>query len=92
MYLAPCIAMAHGMVGLRMRALSSAVLFLVLNFIGLGLGPTFFGFISDLFTADMGTEGIRWALSLGIGFSLIAAIFLYLSSRHLEGDLARAPD
>jgi len=92
MYLAPCIAMAHGMVGLRMRALSSAVLFLVLNFIGLGLGPTFFGFISDLFTADMGTEGIRRALSLGIGFSLIAAIFLYLSSRYLEEDLARAPD
>lgn len=92
MYLAPCIAMAHGMVGLRMRALSSAVLFLVLNFIGLGLGPPFFGYISDLMTQELGTEGIRWALSLGMGFSAIAAFLLYQSSRYLEDDLARAPE
>lgn len=38
-YLGNTLAMAHGLVGLRMRALTSAILFFVLNLIGLGLGP-----------------------------------------------------
>lgn len=90
-YLAPCIAMSHGMVGLRMRALASAVLFLVLNFIGLGLGPLFFGFVSDLLQADFGIQSIRYAMSLGMIFSLVAAFLCYKSSQHLDKDLARAP-
>ena len=46
-----------------MRAVSSSVLFLVLNFIGLGLGPLFTGILSDIFSVDMGPgEGLRWAL------------------------------
>jgi predicted MFS family arabinose efflux permease len=38
-YLAPNIAVTHSLVGLRMRALSSAILFFVLNLVGLGGGP-----------------------------------------------------
>ena len=47
-YLAPNIAVTHSLVGLRMRALSSAILFFVLNLVGLGGGPLFIGWVSDL--------------------------------------------
>jgi len=90
-YLAPCIAMAHGMVGLRMRALASAVFYLFLNLIGLGLGPLFIGMASDYLTPDFGQEGLRWALTLGLVMSSIAAVLFWRASVYLEGDLDAAP-
>ena len=38
-YLAPCIAMTHSIVGLGTRALASAVLLFILSLISLDLGP-----------------------------------------------------
>ena len=43
MYLAPSIAATYRLVGPRERALATALLFLVLNFIGIGLGPMLTG-------------------------------------------------
>ena len=91
MYLGPCIAMTHGLVGLRMRALASAVLLLVINLIGLGLGPLFFGALSDYWVADLGVESLRWSLALGIIVSLIGAIFFWRGGCHLKSDLALSP-
>ncbi|MFK7983630.1 MAG: spinster family MFS transporter [Saprospiraceae bacterium] len=90
-YLAPCIAMAHGMVGLRMRALASAVFYLFLNLIGLGLGPLFIGMASDYLTPEYGQEGLRFALMMGIGMSMIAAFLFWRASTYLEKDLDAAP-
>jgi hypothetical protein len=41
----------HNMVTPRMRATSTALLFLAINFIGLGFGPTLVGMASDLYAA-----------------------------------------
>lgn len=90
-YLAPCIAMAHGMVGLRMRAMASAVFYLFLNLIGLGLGPLFIGMASDYLAPEYGQESIRWALTMGIGMSMIAAFLFWRGALFLENDLDRAP-
>lgn len=90
-YLAPCIAMTHGLVGLRMRALSSAVLFFILNLIGLGLGPILTGVAADLLQVDYGTDGIRYALSLTILVNLWCAFHYYMSTRTLRQDLENAP-
>jgi len=38
-YLGNSLAMAHALVGLRMRAVASAILFFLINLIGMGLGP-----------------------------------------------------
>ena len=46
-YLGNTLAMTHGLVGLRMRALASAILFFILNLIGLGLSPWAIGLLSD---------------------------------------------
>jgi hypothetical protein len=46
-YIAPTFARVHAMVDARMRATAAAVLFLIINLVGLGLGPPLIGLISD---------------------------------------------
>ena len=86
-YLGPSIAMAHSLVGLRMRAMSSAVLFLVLNLVGLGMGPLFFGALSDLFQSNLGHESLRYSLGFALLFTLLAGILFWKASIHLQRDL-----
>ncbi|MDG2449608.1 MAG: hypothetical protein P8M34_08210, partial [Saprospiraceae bacterium] len=87
-YLAPSIAMAHGLVGLRMRALASAVLFLFLNLIGLGLGPLFFGALSDFLIAGFGDESLSRSLLVSGFVSAIAAALYWRASKLIKHDLA----
>jgi predicted MFS family arabinose efflux permease len=47
-YLGPSLAITHHLVPPSMRAMSSAVLFFILNFLGLGLGPLIVGNVSDM--------------------------------------------
>ncbi|GAB3369954.1 MFS transporter [Spongiibacter taiwanensis] len=80
-YLPPIIAVTHNLVPNRMRAMSSAVVYLILNLIGLGLGPVSIGFISDMLAPTMGNDGLRYAMLtviptaavLGIVFLMLAA-------------------
>ena len=46
-YLAPVLSLAQGLVSLRMRAMASAVALLIINVIGLALGPLLTGVLSD---------------------------------------------
>jgi predicted MFS family arabinose efflux permease len=90
LYLGPCIAISHALVPPQMRALTSAVLFFVLNMIGLGLGPFFTGLASDLLAPLAGDQNLRWAMAMTASVGLLAVLMFYLASRHLLQDLARA--
>ena len=61
-YIGTGLAVTHGMVEQRMRATASALFFLVINIIGLGLGPTVIGAISDYLAPSLGAESLRQAL------------------------------
>lgn len=61
-YLGATLAVFHGAVELRMRATASALFFLVINIIGLGLGPTVVGGVSDALAPGYGGESIRYAM------------------------------
>ena len=92
-YLGNTIATTHSLVGLRMRALSSAILFLVINTIGLGLGPWSVGLLSDYLEPRLGAESLRYAmLYLLPAVMFWSACHFYLASRTLRQDLAAAPD
>ena len=92
-YLGNTLAMTHGLVGLRMRALASAILFFILNLIGLGLGPWVIGLLSDLLAPTLGQESLRHAmLYLLPAMMTWSVIHFYLASRTLKEDLANAPD
>jgi predicted MFS family arabinose efflux permease len=88
MYLGPTLATTHALVSPRMRALASAVLFFVINLIGLGLGPTLVGLLSDALIPSHGVESLRYALIVTVLFNMWSALHYYLASRHLRADLA----
>ncbi|MDX1736535.1 MAG: MFS transporter, partial [Halioglobus sp.] len=80
-------------VGLRMRALSSAILFFILNIIGLGLGPLLVGMLSDQLEPSFGVHSLRQAmLYLLPGVMAWSTLHFFLAARTLPEDLARAPD
>lgn len=87
LYLAPCIALTHGIVNVRMRALASAILFFVLNIIGLGFGPFVGGIISDALQPKLGVDALRWALSNTVIASVLSAFCFYMASKTIRKDL-----
>jgi MFS family permease len=92
-YLGNAIATTHGLVGLRMRATASAILFLILNIIGLGLGPWSVGILSDVLEPSLGNESLRYAMLYLLPAAMFwSACHFYLASRSLKDDLDAAPD
>jgi predicted MFS family arabinose efflux permease len=92
-YLGNTIATTHGLVGLRMRATSSAILFLILNIIGLGIGPWSIGMLSDVLLPTIGDDSLRQAMFYLIPPVMFwSACHFYLASKHLRADLAAAPN
>ena len=88
MYLGPTFAMTQSLVKPRMRAVASAVLLLILNLIGMGLGPQFVGILSDLLEPRFGVESIRYSLLFTIVTGAAWSALHYLwASRYLRRDL-----
>ncbi|WP_294098012.1 MFS transporter [Sphingomonas sp.] len=62
------------------RVISGALLLLVMNLVGLGLGPTFVGMASDFFRPEYGAHSLRMAFYALAPMYLIAALlFLWLA-------------
>jgi len=57
MWNGPTFAVVHGIVEPRMRATASACVFLLMNLVGQGLGPTTVGFLSDRFATRLFAQG-----------------------------------
>ena len=92
-YLGNTLAMTHGLVGLRMRAVASAILFFVLNLIGLGLGPWAVGVLSDMLNPSLGVDSLRYAMLYLLPAAMAWSCYhFYMASRTIEKDLAAAPD
>ncbi|MBV1879906.1 MAG: MFS transporter [Pseudomonadales bacterium] len=92
-YLGNTIATTHGLVGLRMRATASAILFLILNIIGLGIGPWSIGLLSDVLAPSLGADSLRQAMLYVIPPIMFwSACHFFLASKNLRQDLAAAPN
>lgn len=89
MFLGPCLAISHTLVHPAMRAFTSAVLFFILNLIGLGLGPLTTGLISDALQPEFGIDSLRYAMVIVSLIGTLAIPMFYMAGRHLPGDLAR---
>lgn len=88
MYLGPTFAMTQSLVTPAMRATAAAILLFVLNLIGLGLGPLFAGFLSDMLRGTYGEESIRYSLFfLAVVGNIWSALHYFLASRTLREDL-----
>ena len=88
MYLGPTFAVTQSLVPARWRAQASAILLLILNLIGLGLGPQFVGHLSDLLAPQYGVESVRYALLITVSVGATwATIHYVLGARSLRADL-----
>lgn len=92
-YLAPVLAQAQSLVSLRMRSVASALVLLLINTIGLALGPLLTGLLSDTLEPRLGSESMRYSLLIVSSVILPWASWHYaMAGRTIEGDLARARD
>lgn len=87
-YLGPSLAITHALVPPAMRALTSAVLFFVLNLIGLGMGPLVAGMLSDYLTPIYGDDGLRYAMLIVSGIAALGVVMFVLGARNLKRDMA----
>jgi len=89
-YLGPTIAVTHSLVNAKMRAFTSAILFFILNLIGLGFGPLVIGMVSDSLIPEFGDLSLRWAFCTVFVTTGISLIMMYLATRNYLRDLQEA--
>ena len=100
-YLSSSVALVQEEVKPNQRVMSGALLLLVMNFIGLGLGPTYVGAASDFFRSSFPDNSLQIALYTLIPFyGLAIVLFLFLArvlkreqqaERDAEAGLAAPP-
>ncbi|NNC77163.1 MAG: MFS transporter [Woeseiaceae bacterium] len=92
-YLAPVLAQAQSLVSLRMRSVASALILLLINIIGLALGPLLTGLLSDILNPSFGDESMRYSLLIVNCVVLPwAAVHYVLAGRSVDADLVHASD
>lgn len=86
-YLGPSFALAQTLAPVKVRAMSTALFFFVLNIIALGGGPTFIGILSKSLTEQFGeVEALRSSLSwLAVPYALSILAFFW-TARQIPKD------
>ena len=88
-YLPPLVATAQSLVGAGLRAFTSSVLVLVVNIVGLGLGPLVTGALSDRLIAAYGmqTDSLRYAIAAAALAALWSAWHFRQAATYLPAEL-----
>ena len=92
-YLAPVLSQAQSLVGLRMRATTSAIVLFVINLIGLAIGPLITGIISDILEQRFHEDSMRYSLLIITSIILPWAVWhYYCAGKYIDKDLLRATE
>jgi len=86
----PVYAIGQSIVPPHMRATTSAILLFVINLIGLGLGPTVVGVISDIMANGVGlgsAQGVRWALMISTCFGILAFLLFWMARKTIREEM-----
>jgi len=86
-FIGPVITTVQQLAPLRMRATSVAMLILIDNVVGLGLGPQFVGLVSDALHPAFGADSLRIAMLAAMAGSAISVIGFLLGARSLRAEL-----
>ncbi len=79
-FLSATVTLVQSEVAPERRVISGALLLLVMNFIGLGLGPTYVGMASDFFLPTYGEHALQAAYyALAPMYVIAALLFLWLA-------------
>jgi predicted MFS family arabinose efflux permease len=91
-YLSPAVALVQEEVRPQERVLAGALLLLVMNLIGLGLGPTYLGAASDLLRASHPTNSLQIAFYTLVPFYVIAVVMFLALARKLRREAVSSGD
>ena len=91
LWLGPVTTAIQHLVAQPMRSTASASFLLINNLIGLGVGPTLIGALSELFKERFGTEALRYAAVSVVGFYIVAAALMFVAIRRLREDWVEDP-
>jgi MFS family permease len=83
-YLSATVALVQEEVAPDQRVMSGALLLLVMNFIGLGLGPSYVGAASDWFAGQGIAHALQIALFTLTPFYLVASLLFFWQARLLQ--------
>jgi hypothetical protein len=85
-WLGPVLTAVQHLVPATMRATASALFLFINNLLGIGLGTTVIGALSDALRMRAGTESLRYSILAGTGFYVGAAVLFLLAARRLSSD------
>jgi predicted MFS family arabinose efflux permease len=91
-YLSPAVALVQEEVRPQERVLAGALLLLVMNLIGLGLGPTYLGAVSDLLRGSHPTNSLQIAFYSLVPFYVLAVVIFLGLARKLKREVIQTGD
>jgi MFS family permease len=83
----PVYALMQRLVPDNMRATALAIVLLISNLVGLGLGPQIVGILSDVLNPSLGTDSLRYAMLSITPAALAATYYFWGASRTVAQDL-----
>ena len=90
-FLAPTYVLLQRLVSEETRATTLAIIMLLANLIGMGLGPQIVGVLSDRLAGVAGSESLRYSMLAMSLLALWASYHFWCVSRTVTGDLAKMP-
>jgi MFS family permease len=85
----PALATSQSLTPPSMRGTVAAVVFVIIGFLGYGLGPLIVGALSDALVSVAGRDSLRWSLILAASLNFWGATHLVLATRTLREELGR---
>ena len=87
LYYGPTYACVQGLVRPEARAMATSIMMFAQNLIGLGLGPTLFGMVSDALKPEYGAASVQMVLWGAAWLALIPAALFWWAGRYLQAEL-----
>jgi MFS family permease len=86
---APLLAVISGLAPTHSRSVAVAILMVCINVIGLGFGPLFVGWLSDMLNPTYGEASLGIALRTVVVVGIPAAVLLFLAGRTCRADFEK---
>jgi len=90
LWVGPAYALVQSLAGVRLRAIGAATCVMIVNIVGLGLGPYVTGAVSDVLTPRFGTDALTISLT-AVTLTYIVGIACFLvGARTVSTDIEEA--
>ena len=87
----PTFAVAQGLADVRMRAMAAALLLLITNLIGGGIGPQAVGIMSDYLADQHKQDSLRYSLlAVSLVFGLWSSLHYFLAGKTIRGEFGKS--